>query len=87
MSETTAAPSRRVLYIVLGAIAALLVVVVILLVVLLNTMNAQARQQTFEDCMARQGHAADAPPPAVEGDDELRRYVDDLADAAEFCDR
>lgn len=86
MSETAATPNRRVLYIVLGAIAALLVVVVVLLAVLLSTINAQADQRNFEDCMARQGFSVDEQAPLMDESD-ASVYIDGLADAAEFCDR
>lgn len=43
MTET-AAPSRRVLYMILGAIGAALVAVVILLVVVINQNNKAAEQ-------------------------------------------
>lgn len=76
--------SNRLVLIVGGIIAALLVAVVIVGIVLVNTIQADVSNRTFQDCMARQGYPADAPPPVT---DDSEAYIDGLVAAAETCDR
>lgn len=70
-----------------GLLAALLVATIVVGLILVSTIRQQAAESEYRDCMARQGYAADEPPPAVTTDDELDDYLDQITDAAEFCSR
>jgi hypothetical protein len=78
--------SRRTLYIVLGIVSALLIAVIVVGVVLINTLNAQAENQQYRDCMARQGYAADEQPAGMTRD-KFDAYLEDMMAAAERCGR
>lgn len=75
----------RIIVIVGAAVAALLVAAIIVGVVILNTLRAQAENDAYQACMARHGFAADAPPPAVDNEDEADVYLDGIVAAAEEC--
>ncbi|MDR7113869.1 hypothetical protein J2X03_003771 [Microbacterium trichothecenolyticum] len=68
-----------------GVLAVLLVATIVLVIVLINTVSAQAEDQRYQDCMARHGYAVDEPPPAVNTDDELDTYLEQISGAAEEC--
>lgn len=73
------------LIVAVGAIlAALLIAAVIVGVVILNTLRTQAENDAYQDCMARYGYVADAPPPVVSEEDQ-DSYIEDIAAAAEAC--
>lgn len=74
----------RVIVIVGAAVAALLVATIVVGVVILNTLRSQAENQSYQDCMARYGHAVDAPAPDV-AEDDMRAYTEDLVKAANAC--
>lgn len=65
-----------------GIVAALLAAVLIVGILILNGMNAQRSQANYEDCMARYGFEADAPP--APGDD-VDNWIDGIAAASEKC--
>jgi hypothetical protein len=73
--------SKRLVLWVAGVLAVLLVAVVVVGVVLINTMNAQAERQAWNDCLARYGYAVDEPAPPGADDD----YLEGLSDAAAAC--
>lgn len=70
-----------------GVVAVLLVAVLVVVLLLVNTINAQAEDQRYSECMASQGFVRGEQPPPVSTDDELDAYLDDAVDAAEFCSR
>ena len=78
--------NTRVVIVASSIIGALLVAVLIVGIVLVNTINAEAEREQYQDCMARYGFAADERVPDV-SEDDLRAYVDEIAAAAEACGR
>lgn len=74
--------TKRVIIIVGSVVSALLVAVVVTLVIMLNTMNAQAENDRYQQCMARHGFPADKPVGAVSDEDA---YLHAIAAAAEAC--
>lgn len=77
--------TKRVVIISSAVVGALLVAVLVVGIVLLNTVNAQADKERYQDCMASYGFEAGSPPDA--GDDEVDSLIDQMVDAAEFCSR
>ncbi|KKX96684.1 hypothetical protein AAY78_15305 [Microbacterium sp. Ag1] len=67
-----------------SAVAALLVATIIIGVVILNTLRAQAENEAYQECMARYGFSADAPPPVV-GEDSQDEHLNAITTAAEAC--
>lgn len=78
--------SNKLLLWIGGALAVLLIAVVIVVIVLINTLNAQAEDQAYKDCMSRHGYPFDAPAD-VETEEELDAYSEGIAAAAEECIR
>lgn len=76
--------TKKLIIVVSSVLGALLLGVLIVGIVLVNTLTSQARQESYEDCMARQGFEADAPPPVGVDSDE---YISAALEAAEFCDK
>jgi hypothetical protein len=79
--------TNRVVLWVGGIVAALLVAVIVVVAVLINTIQSEAENQRYRDCMASQGHAADQPVSGVTTEEDLDAYIGDLVDAGEFCSR
>jgi len=65
-----------------GVVSVLLIAVVVVVLVLINTLNAQAEEQAYHECMARHGVAFDAPVPAGVSEDD---YLDALIAAGDAC--
>lgn len=76
----------RIIVIVGSAVAALLIAAIIVGAVILNTLRQQAENDAYQDCMARHGFAADAPPPAV-GEDDQDAFLEAITAAAEECSK
>lgn len=74
----------RIIVIVGSAVAALLVAAIIVGAVILNTLRQQAENDAYQECMARHGYAADAPPPAA-GEADQDDFLRDITAAAEEC--
>lgn len=78
--------TKRLVVIASSVVGALLVVAIVVGVVLLNTMNAQAEDARYRDCMASQGFGPGSPAD-VTTDDQVEAYFEDAIDAANFCSR
>lgn len=74
--------TKRLVLVVGSIVSVLLVVVIVVGIVILNTMNAQAREREYRDCMARYGFAADEHVP---GTTDTDTYIESITEAAEAC--
>lgn len=75
---------NRTIILAASVVSALLVAVLVAVIVLVSTINKQADDQAFRDCMARYGYAVDEPPSGVT-DDNLDAYINDMANSADRC--
>jgi hypothetical protein len=67
-----------------GVLAALLIVVVVVVIMLINTINTEAENQRYVECMATHGYERGEQPQGVT-DENLDAYLDGMVEAAEFC--
>jgi hypothetical protein len=68
-----------------GVITALLIAVVVVVLVLVNTLNTQAENDSYQECMASMGFERGAAPEMPKGG--IEEYAKSAAEAAEFCSR
>lgn len=78
------APSRRWLYVLLGAVAAALVVVAVGLFMVLGQLRAQDEERAYQACLERHGVAGAAPNVS---DEDADAYLDKLVEIAGICAR